>query len=195
MRTGICTNDNSSTLPQCISRRGGLFEERSASSEFVISSQADLLGPEPNWDFFNPQFSSAANTTIQFASDIFLTSYPIALALAGQSSTVSVLGLANDSVFLHQVVKAGLSPVAAFGLLVGSQSVSSPRDGHLVIGGYDAASLAGPFTNYLMSNATTSGNHVCPLQVVVEQLLLIHPGLPDIELSSEGTPITSCIEP
>jgi hypothetical protein len=194
MRTGICTNDNSSTLPQCISHRGGLFEEHSATSEFVITSQVDF-GPEPNWDFNNPQFSSAANTTIQFASDIFLSSYPIALALAGQNFTVSVLGLANDSIFLHQVVKAGLSPVAAFGLLVGSQSVSSPRDGHLIIGGYDTASLAGPFTNYSMSNSTTTSNHVCLLQVVVEQLLLIHPGLPDIELSSEGTPITSCIEP
>lgn len=88
-----------------------------------------------------------------------------------------------------------MSPVAAFGFLAGSLPISRPRDGHLVIGGYDAASLAGPFTNYSMSDATTAGNHVCPLQVVVEQLLLIRPELPDIELSSEGTPITSCIEP
>jgi hypothetical protein len=128
------------------------------------------------------------------ASDISLSSYPIALASLGQNSSVSRLGLANESVFLRELVTAGLSSVSGFSLLLGSQSVLNPRDGHLVVGGYDAASLAGPFYNYSMSNTTTAGNHVCSLQVEVEQLNLSRPGVDDVVLVSPGTPITSCVE-
>jgi hypothetical protein len=196
MGTEICTinNQNLSTLSQCISRRGGLFNPNDTTSDFVLTSQADLA-PDTEYDSFDPNFAEAANTTILFPSDISL-SYPIALAFSGQNSSISQLGLANDSVFLREVVNSSFSPGAkAFGLLVGSQSVLAPRDGHLIIGGYDAASLAGPFYNYSMSNTTTAGSRVCSLQIVVEQLNLSRPGLDDVTLSSEGTPMTSCIEP
>jgi hypothetical protein len=46
-----------------------------------------------------------------------------------------------------------------------------------------------------MSNTTTAGSHVCSLQVVVEQLNLSHQGFEDVTLSSEGTPMTCCVEP
>jgi hypothetical protein len=195
MGTEICTvnNANLSTLPQCISRRGGVFNPNDTTSDFVPTSQTDLA-PDAEYDSFDPNFAEAANTTIQFPSDISL-SYPIALAFAGQNSSISQLGLANDSVFLREVVNAGLSPVAGFSLLAGSQSVLAPRNGHLIIGGYDAASLAGPLYNYSMSNTTTVGSRVCSLQVVVEQLNLSRPGLEDVTISSEGTPMTCCIEP
>jgi len=193
MATEICTGDNS-TLPQCISRRGGLFNEKEATADFIIASQADLA-PDPVWTSFNPQLTNAGNTTIQFASDVSLSNYTIALAMSGQNSSISQLGLGNDSVFLREIVNAGLSPVAGFGFLAGSQSVQQPRDGHIVLGGYDAASLAGPFSNFTISNSTTAGNRVCSLQVEVEMLTLIRPGVDDLELISGGTPMTSCIEP
>ena len=194
MATEICTNDNSSTLSQCISRRGGLFNENETTSDFVIASQGDL-SPDPVWDSFNPHFAMAANTTIQFPTDISLSSYPIALAQAGQNSSVSQLGLANNSVFLRHLASAGLSTGAGFSYLAGSQSVSNPRPGHIVFGGYDAASLDGPFYNFTLSNTTTAGSRVCSLQVEVEQLVLSRPGLSDLPLVSGGTPMTSCIEP
>ena len=196
MATEICTvnNENLSTLLQCISRRGGVLNVNETTSGFVITSQGDLA-PDPVWDSFNPPFAEAANTTIQLASDISLSSYPIALAFSGQNSSVSQLGLANDSVFLHEIINAGSSSVAGFSLLLGSQSVLNPRDGHLIVGGYDAASLAGPFYNYSMSNTTTAGNRVCSLQVEVEELTLSRPGVEDVVLVSPGTPMTSCVEP
>jgi hypothetical protein len=194
MTTDICTNDNSSTLAQCISRRGGLFNKKEATSDFIISSQADLA-PDPVWDSFNPRLENAANTTIQFASDISLPSYTIALATVGQNSSISQLGLAKNSVFLRELARAGLSRMPGFGLLAGSQSVEQPRDGHIIFGGYDAASLAGPFTNFPLRNTTTAGKRACSLQVEVERLTLSRPGLEDLELISGGTPMTSCIEP
>ena len=194
MATEICTinNENLSTLPQCISRRGGVFNPNDTTSDFVLTSLSDLA-PDAEYFSFDPDFAEAANTTIQFPSDISL-SYPIALAFAGQNSSISQFGLANDSVFLHEVVNASLAP-AAFGLLTGSQSVLAPRDGHLIIGGYDAASLAGPLYNYSMSNTTTAGSRVCSLQIVVSQLNLSRQGFEDVTLSSEGTPMTCCVEP
>jgi hypothetical protein len=119
MATDICTinNGNLSTLPQCISRRGGVFDPNDTTSDFVLTSLSDLA-PDAEYFSFDPNFAEAANTTIQFPSDISL-SYPIALAFSSQNSSISQFGLANDSVFLHEVVNAGLGP-AAFGLLVGS---------------------------------------------------------------------------
>lgn len=95
MATEICTGDNSSTLPQCIGRRGGLFNEKEAAADFTITSQADLA-PDPVWASFNPQLSNAGNTTIHFASDVSLSNYTIALAVTGQNSSISQLGLGND---------------------------------------------------------------------------------------------------
>jgi hypothetical protein len=135
------------------------------------------------------------------ASNISLSSYPIALALSGQNSSVSQLGLANESVFLHAVAKAQGDEhgqpafPTAFSLLLGSQSVLNPRDGHLIVGGYDAASLAGPFYDDSMSNSTPAGSHVCSLQLEVDQLTLKRPGVDDTLLSSPNTPMTCCIEP
>jgi hypothetical protein len=194
MSTEVCQNDNSSTPAQCISRRGGEFNDNGAGS-FNASSPQVALAPDPVWNSFNPPFTNAGYTNIEFSSDISLSNFPIAVVLSAENSSESQLGLANDSVFLRSIVSAGLSPSRGFGLLAGSQSVLQPRDGHIVFGGYDAASLAGPFVNYSISNATDAGDHVCSLQVTVEQLILRHPGLDDVQIVSTGNPMPSCIEP
>jgi hypothetical protein len=195
MAGNICNNDPSmGTLAQCVSDRGGVFNPNDTTSDFKIFS-TDNLVPDNEWDTFNAPFGGAANTTIQFASNLSLPAFPVALVLDAPNSSISQLGLANNSVFLHQAVKAGLSAVAGFGLLAGSQSVSNPRDGHLILGGYDAASLAGPFHTYPMSNTTHAGSRVCSLQVEVETLILRRPNKPDVDLVTGGTPMYSCIEP
>jgi len=120
MSTEIRTNDNSSTLAQCASRRGGFFNPNDTSSGYTISSPNNLA-PDPIWDSSNPSgCTDAGNTTLQFALHISFSLSPIALALNAPNSSVGQLGLANDSVFLHHVVKDGLSPVAGFSLLAGS---------------------------------------------------------------------------
>jgi hypothetical protein len=138
---------------------------------------------------------STATPILLHLTNCSLPTFPVALVLDAPNSSISQLGLANNSVFLHLVVKAGFSSVAGFGLLAGSQSVSNPRDGHLILGGYDAASLAGPFHTYPMSNTTHAGSHVCSLQVEVETLILRRPKNDDVYHVTGGTPMYSCIEP
>lgn len=75
------------------------------------------------------------------------------------------LGLANESVFLHSIVSSGKAP-SGFGFFAGS--IPQGREGHLILGGFDAASVAGPFSNFSISNNTSVGDHPCSLQVVVE---------------------------
>ena len=121
--------------------------------------------------------------------------FPIALALEGQNLNANQLGLANDSVLLHSFVSAGLSSTMSFSLFAGSQSITQPRDGHIVFGGYDAALVDGPFTNYSMSNTTVTGDRACSLEVDVLQLTLRRPDVDDVELLSAGEVMPSCIEP
>jgi hypothetical protein len=194
MGSALCANDNSSTLEQCISRRGGVFDFHDSILPYTNLSTG-VLAPDPVWESFNPPFSTAVNTTVVFPSGINLPNYPLAISSVGQNSNANQLGLANQSVLLHSLVSAGLSESNAFGLFAGSQSVLRPRNGHLVIGGYDAAMIAGPFRNFSMSNTTLAGNRVCSLQVVVEQLTLRRKGLPDVDLLSEGNLMPSCVEP
>jgi hypothetical protein len=193
--TELCVSDHTSDLAQCISRRGGTFNFDEPTSSYSNVSVQSLV-PDPVWDSFNPTFGGAGNATVQFSSDVFLAHFPIAIALEGQNLNANQLGLANDSVLLHSFVSDGLSPSMSFGLFAGSQSISRPRDGHIVFGGFDAALIDGPFTNYSMNNTTTAGNRVCSLEIVVEQLTLRRPGVAnDVQLLSEGIIMPSCIEP
>ena len=184
MTKQICVNITSGTYSQCVSDRGGVFNEQEATAGFTPSQEG--LAPDPVWDGFNPAFAGSANASVQFPSDVTLPSYPIALADVAPNASLSQLGLANDSVFLREVVNAGWSSIPAFSILAGSQSVQQPRDGHLMIGGYDAASLAGPFSNFTISNTTTAGGRVCSLQVEIDSLILSLPGQSDVELNTGG---------
>ena len=192
--TEICTKDNTSDLAQCISRRGGTFNYLSPNSLYINMS-VQSLAPDPVWDSFNPPFGAAGNTTIQFSSDISLPHFPVAIALEGQNLNANQLGLANDSELLHSFVASGMSSSMCFGLFAGSQSISRPRDGHIVFGGYDASLVYGPFNNYSTSNTTLAGSRVCSLEIIVEQLTLRRPGIADVQLLGEGTLMPSCIEP
>jgi hypothetical protein len=192
--TEICTDDNTSDLAQCISRRGGTFDFRQADSHYNNISIQSLV-PDPAWSSLNPPFSGAGNATIQFSSGITLPDFPIALASEGQHFSTNQLGLANDSVLLHSFASAGLSPALAFGLFAGSQSVAHPRDGQIVLGGYDSSLIDGPFTNYSINSSTQASDHACSLQVDVLKVSLRRPNLTDVEIQSEGYTMTYCIQP
>jgi hypothetical protein len=193
----ICTTDHTSgeDSAQCISRRGGTFDYASASSSYSNISTGSLAS-DPVWNTFNPPFGGAGTATIQFPSDISLPNFPVAIALQGQNLNANQLGLANDSVLLHSFVSSGIASSMSFGLFAGSQSITRPRDGHIVFGGYDASLLNGPFSNYSMSDTPQAGGRLCSLEVVVNQITLRRPGVPnDVQLLAAATPMPSCIEP
>jgi hypothetical protein len=193
MTTAICTNDHNITFDQCVSCRGGLFSVSGSNSNTTLVNN---LPPDPGWASFNPPgFTKAVTTTLQFPSDIILPSFPIALPDNAANASVSQLGLANDSVLLTQLVDTGLSPARGFSYLAGSQSVYGARDGHVIFGGFDRASLAGPFTTYPMNSTVTAGSRDCTLHILVEALTLVRPNQSDLQLLSPGEIMPSCIEP
>lgn len=188
----ICLNSTYGNYSQCISDRGGVFDVQEAASSYTSSQ--DGIAPDDVWQSFNPAFAGSGNTSVQFPSDVFFPSYPIALAEVAPNSSLSQLGLANTSVFLREVVSAGLATIPAYSILAGSQA-QVPRDGHLIIGAYDANSLAGPFYNFTMSNTTIAGDRVCSLNVQVDSIVLNIPGQMGVELNTDSTPMSSCLEP
>jgi hypothetical protein len=151
------------------------------------------LAPDGVWDLFNPPFGGAGNATVQLPSGI-IPDFPIALVLEGQSLNANQLGLANTSVLLHSFVSAGLSSSMSFGFLAGSQSITQPRDGHIAVGGWDAASVVGSFANFSMTNTTVTGDRPCSLAVDVTGLTLRLPDGNEVDLL-DGETMPSCIEP
>ena len=192
----VCSGDQNpnDTMPACRSRRGGLFNH--SVSSFTTISLDQILAPDPAWAAFSPfpNFTVAGNSTLFFPSDLSIGDFPIGVITDGQNSSAGHLGLANNSVYLQLLVQGGLAPSMGFGLNVGSQSVALPRDGHLVIGGYDKSSVDGYFANYSMEEVFQT-RRVCSNQVVIESLKLRRPGLDDVNISSEDHPIPACIEP
>ena len=110
------------------------------------------------------------------------------LTWVDQIGSQSGLPLGTNSSFLRAAVMGRVAPSTAFGLWTGSRSVA-PVDGLLVIGGYDQARVAGPFTSLPVGNWSLSRS--CPLQVTVSQIT--YAGISLFANSSET--INACIEP
>lgn len=110
------------------------------------------------------------------------------LTWVDQIGSQSGLPLGTNSSFLRAAVMGRVAPSTAFGLWTGSRSVA-PVDGLLVIGGYDQARVAGPFTSFPVGNWSLSRS--CPLQVTISQIT--YAGISLFANSSET--INACIEP
>lgn len=197
MGAEVCSNDHNGTLAQCTSRRGGLFDIAAAGSSFVNISLADLAA-DTGWREIMkplPPFTVAGKTTLQLPADI---SVPMSIAVItqGQNHTAGHLGLGLGSVFLRNLVSQGLATAPAFGINAGSQSHSNPRDGSLVLGGYDKASVNGHFINYTMEYPVIqrTESRICPLQVTIEKLIFRSASGADVELISVSQPTPACIE-
>lgn len=200
MGADVCRSDNrfNTTLDQCRSRRGGLLDVAALGSSFVPIATSSLV-PDDGWRKImapSQPFQQAGKTTLNLLSDASIE-MPVAIVTEGQNHTTSELGLGLNSVFLQSLVDAGLISAQVFGLNAGSQSTAQPRDGSLVLGGYDQASISSHFTEYPMDYPLLKdiSLRVCPLQVKIRKLILRPAGGEDITLSDEGSDIDACIEP
>lgn len=200
MGADVCgpTNEPDDTPDQCRSRRGGVFDVAAAGSSFHPMATS-LLAPDPGWRVImapREPYKLAGETTLRLPADASVN-MPVAIVTEGQNHTTSELGLGLDSKFLDRLVDSGLIRARAFGLNAGSRSLAHPRDGSLILGGYDRASISGPFTEYPMNYELNDefAMRVCPLQVQIRRLFLRPAGGDDIPLSDEASPIPACIEP
>ena len=108
---------------------------------------------------------------VQLFSTPVLSGFPIEVWSSQTSTNKSGLALGPQSSVLDRLENATLIPSQTFGLFYGSRSQLYGVDGNLTIGGYDAARVAGPWTNF----STTSqflGTTPCPLQVLVSDFRL-----------------------
>lgn len=82
------------------------------------------------------------------------------------------LPLGQNSSFLAAVTESRVAPSTVWGLDAGDRSLS-PRDGRLVIGGYDISRLAGNLSTFNLGNWTSQ--LPCPLQVRVTTITYVFP--------------------
>ena len=101
--------------------------------------------------------------------------------------------LGQNSSFLAAVTQAKVAPSSVWGLDAGDRSLS-PRDGKLVVGGYDASRVSGNLTTFPLG--TWTNQQPCPLQVTVSELLYSTPDGINHSLFGTATDgVTGCIEP
>jgi hypothetical protein len=194
--SNFCQTESNITNAQCESLCGNTFNTSSAGSSYTSSSASAVLAPNPVWADLSPEALLAGTTELQLPNKE-LSKYPIGIITSGDHQNVGHFGLANDSDFLNYAVCDGLIPANGFGLNAGSQSVANPRDGSLVLGGYDLASVGGAFYNFSVATVGSSERE-CPLQVTITLMVLRFPladGFTDVTLTSSGVLIPACIEP
>lgn len=195
----FCQNAVNISTAQCESLCGNTFNISLAEAFYKSSSPGAVLALNPVWDAISkPEVLLAGTTSMEPGLDNDLSNYPIGIITKGNHQNVGHLGLANGSDFLNILLSKDLIPANGFGLNAGSQSVEHPRDGGLVLGGYDRGSITGSWTEYPITTAASNSGRQCPLYVEITSLVIRFPqevGHTEEILSSDGQLIPACIEP
>ncbi|KAK3689333.1 hypothetical protein B0T22DRAFT_375669 [Podospora appendiculata] len=184
----VDANDITMTVAQCRSRRGGYITRSSVPN--VPTNTLDQQNQ--GWVGFKNVIQFAANATLQLLTET--VTMVEGLITDGQQSTTSHLGLASSSTLLQTLKGTGQIGALSWGLNSGSQSVEFPRDGSLVLGGYDSASLAGSFYEYDIA-LNKLNNRICPLQILITGLTLNINGEVVETIVDNSDKLAACIEP
>ncbi|KIN02425.1 hypothetical protein OIDMADRAFT_122224 [Oidiodendron maius Zn] len=194
----FCQTEPNVTTAQCESLCGNTFNTSIAGTSYTSSSPGAVLAPNPVWAELSPQALLAGTTVLQLPPENDVSKFPIGIITSGNHQNAGHFGLANDSDALHSLLSDGLIPDNGFGFNAGSQSVTNPRDGGLVLGGYDLASIDGAFSTFPVATTADAGQRECPFQITITMLVLRFPlaeGFTDVNLTSPGILIPACIEP
>lgn len=197
--SNICTGvlpPNMTTQAQCQSYHGGTFNIAAAGTSFHnISLSTANLPLDQGWTRFNPPYTAAGETDLHVVSNVAIPNMTVVVITEGINFTAGHIGLGKDSVILHHLKDSNMIPSLGFGLNAGSQSIQNPRDGSLVLGGYDSASVTSSFYTHTMNYSDMLFGRHCPLQVQIEGLQLLVEGQEPIQLIGEGDGHAACIEP
>jgi hypothetical protein len=195
----ICAAENlqNMTQAQCRSYHGGTFDLTTAGTSFHNLTTTKNLPADPGWEYFNHNqgYTVAGGTNLDLVSNVAIPNMTVVVITEGINFTAGHLGLGKSSVLLQQLKDSNMIPSLGFGLNAGSQSSQNPRNGNLVLGGYDSASITSPFYTYPMNYSDTLAERHCPLQVQIQGLQLLLEGQDPIELLGEGDGHAACIEP
>lgn len=193
--TDACDSSNigNITLQQCATRRGGLLNYTN-----FPSAPLTAMTPDPGWVAINgSETADAIVKAIQEPLGLWgdvVVDMVEGLLTQGQDYAQSHFGLGNQSPLLEELVSTGTISQRLWSLNVGSQSVLFPRDGTLIFNGYDDNIIRGPWYEYPISSPGVN-NRACPLQATISNWVVRVPGMNDMSLSDQTTPIRACIEP
>jgi hypothetical protein len=193
----LCVKSNTLASNQCESLRGGFYNETLSTTwtESAIGDYNDTRS-NPTWDHFNaPGLTKVGFETLKFpgGTDVALYGAGVALNQFGNNSNAGMIGLGKSSVFLDDAVLQNKSPSRSWSLDSGSLSLVKPRNGELVIGGYNKGRLDGSFRWSNISDM--SGDRPCPLRTVIKDIRVLLPNGTEFPLKSSAEDITACIEP
>jgi hypothetical protein len=138
----FCQNNDNLTAAQCASSCGNTYNI-SASGDSFQSTPNTLLIQDPLWadNSSQPLYSLiTGETLLQLPSDQSLSNDSFGIISSGENQNVGHFGPASNSSFLQLALSESPIPGNGFALDAGSQSVTSPRNGSLVLGGYNPAS-------------------------------------------------------
>ncbi|KAF2871115.1 hypothetical protein BDV95DRAFT_595011 [Massariosphaeria phaeospora] len=172
----------------CIGGLGGGFEQ-SKSRTYSLSIKSQWNGSAIDQEDSTGAFVYF-NDDVGFQSQGDVDGFPLVMESEVGGGSQSGLPLGTNSSFLRAAVAGGVAPSQVFGLWSGSRGVN-PRDGMLIIGGYDRARIKSGADSTTFPVGQWSLERACPLQVTITNLT--YAGLPLI--NPERKPIIACIEP
>ncbi|KAI1623201.1 aspartic peptidase domain-containing protein [Exophiala viscosa] len=135
-----CAPDYNDT---CVGSFGGVFDYNT-SSTFVQVAQAQWNGTAEA----NPNELSLVHfNDLLTVGNASIYGYPAIYDEPGYGGQ-GVLPLGSSSDLLTIAVENGDVPSTVFGLWTGSRSIETPKDGGLVLGGYDTSRINGELTTF-----------------------------------------------
>ncbi|KAG8801049.1 hypothetical protein FRC17_006740, partial [Serendipita sp. 399] len=149
----VCSSDQTTSFATCASRRGGLLDMAASGVTFSSISAVDDYPPDVNWVYIDEtnQFTEKGNITLRLPFEVSLPNFRIKTIEGLQRHNVGHFGLSGSSPVLQRLFdERGL--VKGFALDAGSQSSSHPRDGHLILGGYDPGKMGAYSKNFTLAN-------------------------------------------
>ncbi|KAK3322798.1 hypothetical protein B0H66DRAFT_214986 [Apodospora peruviana] len=183
---------------KCEALRGGFFNENSSTtwSDVSLKDYNDTRS-NPTWEHFNPPgFTKVGYDRIVFPNtntNVALYGAGIALNQYGNNSNAGMIGLGKNSVFLDDAVHQSRAGSKSWSLDAGSQSLVKPRNGELVIGGYNAARTDGSFSWAYVSDM--AGDRPCPLRTKITGMTITMGNGDIIPIMSAAEVVEACIEP
>lgn len=187
------------TSDQCLTYRGGLFDTQSSSS-YVQEDDVYTAGGDPSDVAQKPpphiRYNAWATDTLS-VENASLSNFPIGmpgLDFGGDFDAQANFGLGQNSTLLQRLKDEGHIASRSWSYWWGVENAlsRSAMDGHLVLGGYDAAKVSGaPYTQPLRNSSAA-----CPSGMIlpIGNLLLNFPNGSSSDLNPSSV-LTACLQP
>ncbi|KAM7203243.1 hypothetical protein V8F33_002234 [Rhypophila sp. PSN 637] len=194
----LCLVSQTLEAHKCEALRGGFFNENSSSTWTDVSLvKYNDTRSNPTWEHFNPPgFTKVGYDKIVFPNTdppVDLYGAGIALNQYGNNSNAGMIGLGINSVFLNDAVRQGRAGSKSWSLDSGSNSLVKPREGEMVIGGYNSARTDGSFSWSNVSNM--AGDRPCPLRTRITEMSVTLGDGSIVPIISSAETAEACIEP